>query len=124
MIATYSNILQIIAALGLLNVWIFRFNKLTTYRGGSAKNLKEEFQEYGLPVWCCYFVGVLKVVSAILFIVGVWFNSVVLPASILVSYLMSIAVIMHLIIRDPLKKAMPAITLLLITSVIATLQMI
>jgi uncharacterized membrane protein YphA (DoxX/SURF4 family) len=122
MIATYSNILQVIAAIGLLNVWIFRFNKPTNYRGGSAKNLREEFQEYGLPVWCCYLVGVLKVISAILFIVGIWFNPVVLPASIVVTYLMSIAVLMHLIIRDPLKKAMPAITLLTMASAIVAFQ--
>jgi hypothetical protein len=124
MITTYSNILQVIAAIGLLNVWIFRFNKPTSYRGGSAKNLKEEFKEYGLAVWCCYMVGVLKVTSAILFIVGIWFTPVVLPSAVLVSFLMGVAVIMHLNIRDPLTKAMPAITLLLITSTITTLQML
>jgi uncharacterized membrane protein YphA (DoxX/SURF4 family) len=122
MIFTYSNILQIIASIGLLNVWIFRFNKATSYRGGSAKNLKEEFQEYGLPAWCCYMVGTIKVISAILFIIGIWFNPVVLPASIVVAYLMSVAVLMHLINRDPLMKAMPATTLLLITSAIAIFQ--
>lgn len=124
MMTVSSNVLQIIAAIGLLNVWIFRFNKPTSYRGGSAKNLKEEFAQYGLPVWCCYMVGAIKISSALLFIVGIWFNPVVLPASIIVTFLMGVAVIMHLIIRDPFIKALPALTLLVIVSSIVTIQMI
>lgn len=123
MMSVSSNVLQIIAAIGLLNVWIFRFNKPTSYRGGSAKNLREEFAEYGLPVWSCYMVGAIKISCAFLFIIGIWFNLVVLPASIIVSFLMGVAVVMHLIIRDPFIKAVPALALLLITSTIVTFQM-
>ncbi len=45
------SIAQLIIALGILNVWLLRFNKATSYRGGAAKNMTEEFATYGLPVW-------------------------------------------------------------------------
>ena len=34
-------ILQLIIAIGLFNVWLFRFNKATEYRGGDSKNMKK-----------------------------------------------------------------------------------
>jgi hypothetical protein len=34
---------QIIIALGIFNVWIIRYGKETNWRGGEAKNMKEEF---------------------------------------------------------------------------------
>ena len=37
------------SALWILNVWFNRFNKDTGYRGGNATNMREEFEEYGLP---------------------------------------------------------------------------
>ena len=40
---TLIMILQLVIAIGLINVWLFRFNKATEYRGGDAKNMKEEF---------------------------------------------------------------------------------
>ena len=35
---------QVIAALGIFNVWIIRFGKATNWRGGDAKSLKDELQ--------------------------------------------------------------------------------
>jgi hypothetical protein len=67
---TTLNVLQIIIALGLLNVWLLRFNKVTAYRGGSANTLLEEFAVYGLPAWFCYFIGILKVGSAVALLLG------------------------------------------------------
>ncbi len=124
MLETISNILQIVIALGLLNVWILRFNKETSYRGGVAKTLKEEFVVYDLPVWSCYVVGFLKVTSALFLIAGVWFPQVVLPFSILILFLMLSAVTMHVMIRDPIKKALPAVTLLLMSAGIVAIRMI
>lgn len=123
MLITASNILQIVIALGLLNVWIVRFNKETSYRGGIAKTLKEEFVEYDLPIWSCYVVGFLKIVSAILLIVGVWIPQVVLPSSILILFLMLSAFTMHLMIRDPLLKAMPALTMLIMSGAVVLIRM-
>ena len=53
-------ILKIIIALGLLNVWIVRFDKETPYRGGGASNMIEEFKNYGLPITFMYSIGLYK----------------------------------------------------------------
>jgi hypothetical protein len=57
------SVLTVIISLGILNVWLLRFNKPTPYRGGTAKNLKEEFAAYGLPVWFMWVVGASKSLS-------------------------------------------------------------
>lgn len=112
------NILQAAVALGLLNVWLLRFNKKTGYRGGDATNLVEEFAVYGLPAWFCYLVGALKVGAAIALLLGVIFPQLILPASCLISVLMIGAVAMHMKVKDPIKKALPASAMLLMSAVI------
>ena len=49
--------LQLFVAFGLLNVWLIRCNKKTTYRGSNACSLKDEFTAYGLPLWSFYVIG-------------------------------------------------------------------
>ena len=44
------NIINIIIAMGILNVWIIRYDLETQWRGGGSKNLMEEFSTYGLPL--------------------------------------------------------------------------
>ena len=77
-----STILQVAVALGLLNVWLVRAQNSTAYRGGSAQSLKEEFAAYGLPDWTYYAVGFLKVVSAIVLIIGIWVPELIRPRGI------------------------------------------
>ena len=108
-------ILQIICALGLLNVWLLRNQKSSLYRGGNSKNLKEEFKAYGLPDWVYYVVGFLKVGSAILFLIGIWLPVVVLPAACLVAFLMLGALSMHFKVHDPILKSLPAALMLLLS---------
>jgi hypothetical protein len=105
---TVGTVLQVVVALGLLNVWILRFNKTTQYRGGNAKNLKEEFAAYGLPSWFVYVVGALKIGSALALLAGVWFPALVFPAAALVVLLMLGALAMHLKVGDPVVKSLPA----------------
>ncbi len=109
---TFIYALQITAALGLLNVWLLRFNQRTAYRGGSAGSMREEFATYGLPAWFVYVIGALKVGSAIALIVGIWMPVLVLPAAGLISVLMLGALSMHIKIHDPLKKMLPALGML------------
>ena len=59
-----TSILKLIIALGLLNVWVLRFNQSTSYRGGDANNMKEEFDNYGFASWFMYAIGAFKVVLA------------------------------------------------------------
>ena len=111
---TVIYVLQITAALGLLNVWLLRFNQRTAYRGGSAGSMREEFAAYGLPAWFAYVIGILKVGSAIALIVGIWVPVLVLPAAGLISVLMVGALSMHVKIHDPLQKSLPALGMLAI----------
>ncbi len=105
-------ILQIAVALGLLNVWLLRFNQRTAYRGGNANSMQEEFAAYGLPAWFVYLIGALKIGSALALIVGIWFPVLVLPAAGLISVLMVGALSMHIKIHDSLKKSLPALGML------------
>ena len=67
-----TTLINAIIALTLLNVWPFRFNKKTLYRGGDANSMTEEFSVYGLPLWFMYFIGLLKIILASLLIIGIW----------------------------------------------------
>ena len=110
-----AGILQIIVALGLLNVWLLRYSKQTVYRGQGAKNLKEEFAVYGLPEWFHYLIGFLKVSSALGLIIGLWIHPVAFVSAALVSFLMLGALAMHFKVRDPLKKSVPALIMLVMS---------
>ena len=112
---------QIIIALGLLNVWLLRAGKPTDWRGGDARNMKEEFQAYGLPAWFLGVVGFLKISLAILLLVGIWLPYLTKPAATGIAVLMLGAVSMHLKVRDPVKKSLPAFSLLVLSLVVILL---
>jgi uncharacterized membrane protein YphA (DoxX/SURF4 family) len=109
---------QLVAALGLLNVWLLRSRQPTAYRGGDARSMRDEFVAYGLPAWFAIVVGVLKVGAALALIAGIWFPALVRPAALLVLVLMLGALSMHLKIRDPLMKFAPAAGMLALCLVI------
>ena len=112
---------QLIVALGILNVWVLRSGKATSYRGGDAKNLREEFAAYGLPFWFMYVVGVLKVGLALALLAAIWIHGVAQPAAIGVGLLMLGAFVMRLKVKDPMKKALPSIAVLARCAMIALL---
>lgn len=116
------SIFQIIIAIGLINVWLVRFNKPTKYRGAGAGNMADEFAAYGLPKWFMYLVGAGKILIATLMIVGFWVPVVVYPASALLVLLMLGAVSMHIKVHDPFIRMVPALLMLVmaVTNVILT----
>jgi len=109
---TTTSVLQIIIALGLLNVWLVRAGSATAYRGGEAASLKEEFVAYGLPEMAFYVVGLLKVGAALAFIAGLWMPQLVAPAAVVVTALMVGALAMHAKVKDPAVKSLPAFLML------------
>ena len=112
-------IAQLIIALGILNVWLLRFNKATSYRAGTAKNMREEFASYGLPLWFMWVVGGLKILFALSLLVGFWLPELIRPAAIGMAILMLGAIGMHIKVGDALKKAAPASTVLVLSLVLA-----
>jgi uncharacterized membrane protein YphA (DoxX/SURF4 family) len=117
-----STMLQIVVGLGLLNVWLVRAQSATAFRGGSAQSLREEFAAYGLPEWFFYLIGVLKIGSAVLLIVGIWVPEVVPAAAGTVAILMVGALAMHAKVKDPLMRSLPAMLMLLMTGAILLLR--
>ena len=118
---TLSDVLQLVVGLGLLNVWVVRSGRATAYRGGTATSLREEFAAYGLPAFAFPVVGVLKVGSALVLIAGVWLTLPVREAAALVAALMVGAIAMHLKVRDPLVRALPAAAMLAMSAAIVLL---
>jgi hypothetical protein len=105
-------VIQIVIALGIINVWLIRFNKSTGWRGGSAHNLKEEFTVYGLPGWMVWLVGALKLLFAATLIAGIWFPDLAIRAASGIAVLMIGAIVMHIKVKDPIKKSLPAFIML------------
>ncbi len=116
-----GRIAQSAAALWILNVWFNRFNKDTGYRGGDATNMKEEFEEYGIPEKAMYAVGAVKVSLAVLMLVGNFVPKLTRPASLLLGAFMVGAIGMHMKVNDPLKRSLPAISVLSLSAVSALL---
>ena len=110
------------AALWILNVWFYRFNKDTGYRGGEATNMVEEFEEYGLSKNIMYVVGATKVSLASLMLLGHRFPKLVRPASIGLAAFMLGAIGMHVKVKDPLKRSLPAIAVFSLSAVSAILN--
>lgn len=116
--------IKIITALSIFNVWMLRYNKMTEYRGGDAKSLKEEFETYGLKSWFMYIIGTIKIVVSILFIISCFSGYINIPDSAvfygaaIMSLIMIGAILMHLKVNDPFKKSIPAVTMLTLYSII------
>jgi uncharacterized membrane protein YphA (DoxX/SURF4 family) len=116
---TIVLICRIIIALGILNVWLLRYGKATSWRGGDARNMKEEFAVYGLPEWFVGFIGFLKLLFAALLIIGIWVPVVTRPAAVGMAVLMLGAVTMHFKVKDPPIRSLPAFTMLVLSVVVA-----
>ena len=101
-----SSILTV--SITIINVWLFRFNKPSIYRGGDAINMIEEFNAYGLSESLVYIVGTIKVLSAVGLIFGLFWDKLLVFSASVISFLMTAAVFMHLKIGDELIKSMPA----------------
>lgn len=106
---------KVIIFVAIINVWFFRFNKKTIYRGGNASSMKEEFAAYGLSESTMYIIGALKVLSALGLIVSIWVPMLTLPSAGIMAILMVGAILMHVKIKDSPKQSMPAAIFLLLS---------
>jgi hypothetical protein len=108
-------LLQLLIALGIFNVWVIRVHKPTKFRGGSAQTMAEEFRVYGLSDEVRKLVGALKLGLAALLVVGIWVPMVAMLAASCMAFLMLVAVVMHLKVSDPIKKAVPAFCMMMLS---------
>jgi uncharacterized membrane protein len=106
-------ILMTVVSFVVINVWFFRFNNPTIYRGGKAANMIEEFAVYGLSETIVYVIGGLKVLAAIGLLIGFVNRKAILPSAALMGALMLGAVFMHFKVSDEAIKFLPAGLMLL-----------
>ena len=113
-----SKILSVVVGLTVINVWLFRSNRSTSYRGGDAASLLEEFQVYGLEDYFLI-IGIIKVSLAIMLLLSLYFKKLSFFASSGIGIMMLVAVYMHINIGDELIKSMPASVMLASCLIIA-----
>ena len=101
-------LLSATVSLVVLNVWFFRFNQSTIYRGGNASNMIEEFAVYGFSETIVYLVGGLKVLAAFGLLIGFIKEKTIIPSASLMAILMSGAIFMHYRVADEAIKYLPA----------------
>ena len=113
-----SKILSVIVGLTVINVWLFRSGKSTSYRGGDANSLMEEFVVYGLGDYFLT-IGIIKVGLAILLILSLYFQKLRLISASGIGLMMLVAIFMHFSVGDDLIKSMPASVMLISCIIIA-----
>lgn len=101
-------LLSAAVSLVVLNVWFFRFNKSSIYRGGQALNMAEEFAVYGLNETMLYLVGGLKILAALGLLIGLFKEKVTVPSALIMATLMLGAIFMHFKVSDEAIKYLPA----------------
>ena len=97
----YSTIAQLVIALSIGYVWIFRFD-----------NIVKEFKQYGLSDLTRTIVGASKIVLATLLVTGIWFPTLVFIPALMMAFLMICAQYFHFKVKNPWSKHLPSLLLL------------
>lgn len=107
-----GSVAQIIVALSIGIVWIFRFD-----------NIVKEFKQYGLNDLVRTMVGSAKIIIATLLVVGIWYPSPVLIPALIMAFLMVSAQYFHYKVNNPWHKRVPSFFLLLLCLFIAAVAL-
>ncbi len=105
---TLIIISQIVVAVSVYYVWIFRYH-----------NVVKEFQEFGINNTVRNLVGAIKISLAALLITGVWFNSLTFYTSLFMGLMMVSAQLFHFKVKNPFYKHLPSLILLILCVYIA-----
>ena len=114
----WINVVQAFIAIAMFDVWLFRYDRPQRARGGDAQTMAEEFRVYGLPDWFRNVVRVLKLAAGTLMVVGIWSPQAALVAGMALVILMGGAILMHIKVRDPLYKSIPATTFFVLSGLV------
>ena len=99
---------QIIIAVSILIVWVFRFD-----------NIVVEFKHYGLSDLIRSMVGAAKISLATLLVVGIFYKEVVFLSALSMAFLMVCTQIAHISVKNPFMKYVPSFCLLVLSLFIA-----
>lgn len=100
--------LQALVASSIFFVWVVRYGNITT-----------EFKHFGLPDWLRDLVGILKMTFALMLLIGIDRSVFAVVGGAGIAVLMGGAVFTHVRVKNPLPNMLPALTLLVLSSVIA-----
>lgn len=100
---------QVIVALSVFFVWVFRY-----------ANIVREFQGFGLSELVRSAVGAFKIALATLLLVGLWFDVLIFASALLMGLMMVAAQCFHAKAGSPLVKRLPSLGLLVLCVFIAT----
>ena len=109
---TFSIIAQVIVAISIVFVWVFRFD-----------NIVKEFKQYGLSDLTRTMVGSAKLVLSTLLVAGIWYPDLILIPALLIAFLMLAAQYFHFKANNPMQKRMPSLLLLLLCLSIAAVSL-
>ena len=99
---------QLIVAISVIIVWVFR-----------RENIIVEFEQYGISDIIRNIVGALKISLATILILGIWYNEFLILSSLGMAFLMICAQYFHIKVRNPFKKFIPSLCLLILCLFIA-----
>ena len=108
----YSTVAQVIVALSIVYVWIFRFD-----------NIVKEFNQYGLSNLTRSIVGSSKIALSTLLVAGIWHSDLVLIPALLIALLMLSAQYFHFKVSNPWQKHIPSLLLLILCLFIAAVSL-
>ena len=111
MINTLANVAQIIIALSIIIVWVFRFD-----------NIVKEFKQYGISDLVRNMVGAAKVSLSTLLVTGIWYPSLVLIPALVMAFLMVCAQMTHIRVKNPWFKFLPSFVLLILSLFVAAVH--
>jgi len=108
----YAIVAQVIVALSIGYVWIFRFD-----------NIVKEFKQYGLSDLTRTMVGASKIALSTLLVAGIWYPDLVLIPALLIALLMLAAQYFHFKVGNPWQKYIPSLFLLIVCLFISAVSL-
>ena len=110
-VITLSIIAQILVAITILIIWVFRFY-----------NVEKEFRSYGLSDLTRNIVGASKIILSTLLIAGIWYKDLLFVSSLLMASLMLAAQYYHFKAKHPWLYFILSFLLLLLCLFIAAVS--
>jgi hypothetical protein len=108
----YCIAAQIIVALSIVIVWVFRF-----------PNVEKEFKQYGLNTLIRSIVGASKIALSTLLVAGIWYADLVVIPAALLAFFMVAAQYFHFKVGNPIQKRIPSLLLLLLCLFIVSVSL-
>lgn len=99
---------QLIVSISVIVVWVFR-----------RDNIIIEFKQYGISNNMRDIVGALKISLATILILGINYNEFLIASSLAMAFLMVCAQYFHFKVKNPFKKFIPSLSLLILCLFIA-----